>query len=342
MEADRMGWLLDALDTAKYNAQRSIVQQERKQRVDNQPYGQVGEIMAAALYPKNNPYSWPVIGHLVDLQNAPVSAVKEFFRKYYAPNNTTLSIVGDFDRAQVKAWVAKYFGEIPRGPAIVRPVVPRVTLASERRMVYEDAISTPRLYLSWPTVDVHSADHYALDVLGDILTGSRIARLRKALQYDLQTASQVFAFQSSDENTGTFDIQITPNNGASLESLEHATDSIIARLKETGPTADEINRSKASMELGFLQGLEFTLGKAGNLGQDQAFFGDPSHSFTVDYAMAKAVTAADVKRVANKYLTNGRLVLSAVPKGHPEMASKAASSVAVRNMVDAARLAETK
>jgi zinc protease len=342
MEADRMGWLLDALDTAKYNAQRSIVQQERKERVDNQPYGQVGEIMDAALYPKSNPYSWPVIGHLVDLQNAPIIAVKEFFNKYYAPNNTTLSIVGDFDPVQTRAWVRKYFGEIPRGPAIVRPTVARIVLPSERRMVYEDAVTTPKLYISWPTVDTRSADHYALDVLGDILTGSRIARLRKALQYDLQTAAQVFAFQNSSENTGTFDIQITPNNGASLESLEHATDSIIARLKQTGPTAEEISRSKAGMELGFLQGLEFNLGKAGNFGQDQAFFGDPSHSFTVDYTMAKAVTAADVKRVANKYLTAGRLVLSAVPKGHPEMASKPASSVAVKNMVDAAKLAEMK
>ena len=342
MEADRMGWLLDALDTAKYNAQRSIVQQERKQRVDNEPYGQVGEIIAAATYPKSNPYSWPVIGHLVDLQNAPVSAVKDFFRKYYAPNNTTLSIVGDFDRAQTKAWIAKYFGEIPRGPAIVRPSVAPTVLASERRMVYEDAVQVPNLFISWPTVGVHHPDHYALEVLGDVLTVSRLSRLQKALVYDQQMAASVRGGQGTEENTGTFEITLVPRPGTTLEKLEQVTDSVIAELKRTGPTADEIARTKAGLELGFLRNLEFNLGKAGTLGQDEAFFKDPGHSFTVDYTKSKAVTAADVQRVAKKYLTSGRVVLSAVPQGKPELASKASSSVAVKNMVDAAKLAEMK
>jgi zinc protease len=324
----------------KYNAQRSIVQQERKQRVDNVPYGQVSEIMAAAMYPKTNPYSWPVIGHLVDLQNAPVSAVKDFFRKYYAPNNTTLSIVGDFDRAQTKAWVTKYFGEIPRGPAIVRPNVPATVLPAERRLVYEDAVQVPKLYISWPTVSVHSTDHYALEVLGDILTGSRIARLTKALVYELQTAATVFAGQGTEENTGSFELEITPRPGSTLESLEHAADSIIARIKADGPTADEIKRSKAGMELQFLTGLEENLGKAFELGSNQAYWSDPSHGFTTDYTMAKAVTAADVKRVANKYLGSGRIVLSVVPTGKLDMASKPAASTQVKNMVDAAKIRE--
>lgn len=342
MEADRMGWLLDALDTAKYNAQRSIVQQERKQRVDNVPYGQVDEIIAGAMYPASNPYSWPVIGHLVDLQNAPVVAVKEFFRKYYAPNNTTLTIVGDFDKARTKAWVAKYFGEIPRNATIVRPIVPRTVLAKERRMVYEDAVQVPHLYITWPTVDRHSPDHYALEVLADILTGSRIARLTKALVYDLQTAATVGAGQNTEENNGSFDIAITPRPGNSLASLEHATDSVIARLKATGPTAEEVMRTKAGTQLSFLSGLESNLGKAGDLGENNAFFSDPGHGFTVDYAMSNAVTAADVQRVAKKYLTAGRVVLSAVPQGHPEQASKPGASIAVKNMVDAARLTEVK
>ena len=342
MEADRMGWLLDALDTAKYNAQRSIVQQERKQRVDNVPYGQVSEIMAAATYPKTNPYSWPVIGHLVDLQNAPIGAVKEFFSKYYAPNNTTLSIVGDFDKAHTKALIAKYFSDIPRGPSIVRPVVPPTVLVKERRMVYEDAVQVPRLYISWPTVDVHNPDHYALEVLGDILSGSRLARLTKPLVYDQQVASTLFAGQSSDENTGTFEIMVQPRPGHSLAELEQKTDSILAKIRATGPTSEELLRSKAGLELGFLSGLESNLGKAGDLGANNAFFGDPSHFFTADYTMAKAVTAADVKRVANKYLTAGRVVLSVVPKGQKDQASKPAASIAVQNMVDAAKLTEMK
>src|SRR4051812_40146672 len=126
LEADRMGWLLDKLDTSKYNAQRSIVQQERKQSVDNVPFGTAREIVLANMYPATNPYNWDVIGHLADLQAAPVDAVKDFFRQYYAPNNATVSIVGDFDPATTKALVKKYFGEIPRGKPVPRPRVARV------------------------------------------------------------------------------------------------------------------------------------------------------------------------------------------------------------------------
>ena len=200
----------------------------------------------------------------------------------------------------------------------------------------------PRLYISWPTVDAHNPDHYALEALGEILSGSRTARLTKALVYDQQIAAQARAGQETNENAGSFAVILTPRPGTTLETLERATDSIIARIKETGPTNDEILRAKAGLELGFLTGLESNLGKAGDLGQNQAFFGDPGHSFTVDYAMSKAVTAADVKRVANTYLGAGRIVLSAVPKGHKDQASRPGASTAVSNMVDAAKLTETK
>ncbi|MEO8010990.1 MAG: pitrilysin family protein, partial [Dokdonella sp.] len=138
LEADRMGYLLDALDIAKLNAQRDIVKNERRQGVDNQPYGRANEIIAAALYPASNPYSWDVIGSMADLSAASEDDVKNFFRLYYAPNNAILTIVGDFDPVKAQAWVTKYFGDIPRGKTITRPSVPLVTLPAEKRLVYED------------------------------------------------------------------------------------------------------------------------------------------------------------------------------------------------------------
>lgn len=324
MEADRMGWLLDALDTAKYNAQRSVVQQERKQYYDNAPFGTADEIIGSHLYPATNPYSWDVIGHLADLQNAPVDAVKDFFRRYYAPNNATVSIVGDFDPARTKTLVQKYFGAIPRGKAIVRPKIAPVTLGAEKRMTYEDkaVTSSPRLFITWPTVSVHSPDRYALNVLASVMAQSRTARLTKELVYDRQLAASVTSSQSTLESAGQFDLTITPRPGTTLTQLELVADSIITKLKREGPTADEVARAKAGAELAFISGLESNLGKATTLATNQSYYGDPSHSFAIDYAKARAVTTADVKRVANKYLGKGRIVLSVVPVGQKDQASK--------------------
>ncbi len=329
MESDRMGWLLDALDTAKYNAQRDIVKNERRQRVDNQPYGRVDEILAAATYPKTHPYSWPVIGSMTDLSAASIEDVKAFFRQYYAPNNATLVIVGDFDPARTKTLIAKYFGEIARGKPIPRPKVAPVVLAAEKRFVYEDRVEVPRLYLHWPGVGARDDDTYALDLLSDMLAGSRIARLTKELVYDKQSAAEVTAYNNTNEDVGEFQISITPREEKSLTDLEAAADSIIARFKREGPTADELKRAKAGLELSFVSGLESNLGKGIRLGMGQSYFGDPGRAFTVDFQKYQSVTAADVKRVANKYLTAGRVVLSVVPVGKKDQASKPGKSTPV-------------
>src|SRR5262249_11181482 len=152
LEADRMGFLLDTLDIDKLNAQRDIVKNERRQGVDNQPYGRAGEILSEAMYPKSHPYSWPVVGYMTDLSAASESDVKDFFRLYYAPNNATLAIVGDFDPAEAKAWVTKYFGGIPQGKPVQRPTVGQVTLDGEKRLVYEDRVQIPRLYIQRPNL----------------------------------------------------------------------------------------------------------------------------------------------------------------------------------------------
>jgi zinc protease len=239
LESDRMGFLLDALDTTKLNAQRDIVKNERRQSYDNQPYGRTSEIISAAMYPKNHPYEWPVIGSMTDLSAASVDDVKNFFRLYYAPNNATLTIAGDFDPAQAKSWVQKYFGDLSRGKAIVRPQVKLVSLASERRLTFEDRVQVPRLTISWPTVGETQSDDHILDVLASVLSASRTARLQKELVYDRQWASAVGAQERTNENGGEFRITLTPRPGHSLTELEVATDSIIQRLQRDGPTADE-------------------------------------------------------------------------------------------------------
>ncbi len=321
LESDRMGFLLDSLDLAKLNAQRDIVKNERRQSVDNQPYGRAQEILAQATYPPTHPYSWDVIGSMTDLSAASEEDVKNFFRLYYAPNNAVLTIVGDFDPAIAKAWVTKYFGDIPRGKPVTRPNDQPVTLDKETRLVLEDRVQVPRLYLQWPTVGEKSDDRFALDVLSSILTGPRTARLTKALVYDQQAAASVSAFQNSNEDVGDFGIIITPRPDHSLTDLEAAADAIVAKMKADGPTAEEIQRATAGLELGFVSGLQSNLGKSFTLADGAGFHNDPGY-FQKEYQHYLSVTPAEVKRVANKYLTPGRVILSIVPMGKIDQASK--------------------
>jgi zinc protease len=323
-----MGYLLDALDLAKLNAQRDIVKNERRQSVDNQPYGRAREILAHATYPPTHPYSWDVIGSMTDLSAASEEDVKNFFRLYYAPNNAYLAIVGDFDAAQAKAWVAKYFGDISRGRPITRPKVDAVTLDAEKRLVYEDRVQVPRLYVQWPTVGETNEDRFALDVLATILAGPRTARITKALVYDEQAAASVVVGQSTNEDVGEFILMITPRPGHALTNLEAAADAIIDRLKKEGPTAEEIQKATAGEELSFVRSLESNLGKAFRLTDGAGYHGDAGY-FRTEYKKTLSVTADDVKRVANKYLTRGRVVLSVVPTGKLDQAARPEQSIRV-------------
>ena len=328
LESDRMGFLLDKLDEAKFTAQRDIVQNERRQGIDNQPYGRAFEILTAASLPATDPYSWPVVGYMADLQQATVEDVKQFFRLYYAPSNATLAIVGDIDTAQVKAWVAKYFGDLPTGQAITRPTVEPVTLPAERRLVFEDRVQVPRLYVAWPTVGENSADEYALEFLAQILSGPRTARLTKALVYDRESAASVAAFNDANELAGAFIVIVTPRPGHPLGELEASADSIMARLQRDGPTADEMHRSAAGLEFDFVSALQSNLGKAEMLTSGLVFHGDAAY-YKTQYVRLEAVTAADVQRVANRYLTPGRVVLSIVPQGKRELAAQPDRSATV-------------
>ncbi|MEP6620937.1 MAG: pitrilysin family protein [bacterium] len=328
LEADRMGYLLDKLDEAKFKAQRDIVQNERRQGVDNQPYGRAFELMDYGIYPDTHPYSWPVVGYMTDLQKAGVEDVKNFFRLYYAPANASIAIVGDFDMAQTKTLVNKYFSDIKAGAPITRPKVVAPVLAGEKRMTFEDRVQVPRLYLSWPSVGDDNDDTAPLQFLAQIISGPRTARLTKALVYDRQSAASVQAFNNDNENAGNFVINITPRPGTTLTQLEATTDSVLARLKQEGPSSEELAKTSAGLEFGFVSALQSNLGKANILLDGQVFHGE-ALDYKVQYAKLKAVTADDVKRVANKYLVPGRVVLSIVPLGKPELAASADKSTKV-------------
>jgi zinc protease len=229
---------------------------------------------------------------------------------------------------QAKQWVARYFGDIPRGPRIDRPNASPVTLAAERRLLYEDRVQVPRLYLRWPTVGLKHDDRYALQVLGSILAGPRTARLTKVLVYDRQSAAFVSAGNIPNEDVGFFAVTVTPRPGHTLASIEATVDSLIERFKAEGPTADELKRATAGAEYNFVSGLESNFGKAEALLSGSVYMNDPGY-FRRALTKIQSVTPADVKRVANKYLTPGRVVLSIVPVGKPELGSKPEASTRV-------------
>ncbi|MGI8842212.1 MAG: M16 family metallopeptidase [Gemmatimonadaceae bacterium] len=319
LDADRMGFLLPTMDQAKLDLQRDVVKNERRQRVDNVPYGKAFETISAALYPPTHPYSWPVIGSMADLSAATLEDVKDFFRTYYAPNNATMVISGDFVPDSAKVWVARYFGDIPRGPAMpARPSPPPVTLAADTFLVLEDKVQLPRLYQAWHSVPLFAPDDAALDLLAYVLAGDKNSRLYKRLVYEMQVAQDVAAFQNSGRLAGSFGIIITPKPEQTptrmAELLEEELNKIIAR----GVTAEEMTRAQNTIRANFLDRLASVLGKAYQLNLYNYFAGSPDY-VRQDAARYDAVTAADVQRAAATYLGRNKVVLTIVPEGQAEL-----------------------
>ncbi|MBV9865856.1 MAG: insulinase family protein [Abitibacteriaceae bacterium] len=314
MEADRMGYLLDTLTQEKLNTQREVVKNEKRQNYDNRPYGLAHTKLAEALFPSDHPYHWITIGSLDDIDKASLEDVKEFFRLYYVPSNASLVIAGDFDPAQARHFVEKYFGPLPTGLDLQPVTAPQPKLAHEVRVTMEDRVAVPRLYLSWPTVPQWSPDAAALDVLANGLADSKLARLYKALVYDRQIAQDVSVYHDDREIAGQFIIAATARPGKSLTELKTAIDDELARLKAAPPTVGEVDRIYNALEAAFVYDLQTVEVKADQLNRYGTFLKRPNY-FPEDLARYRRVTPADVQRVANKYLTDKRVVLSVVPTG---------------------------
>ena len=319
LDADRMGFLLPTMDKAKLDLQREVVKNERRERVDNVPYGKADEMILAALYPKGHPYSWSVIGSMDDLSAASLDNVKNFFRTYYAPNNATLTIAGDFNPVNAKALVRKYFGAIPRGPAMpARPKVAPVVLAKDTFMVLEDRVQLPRAFYDWPTVRIFDNDDAALDVLASVLASGKNSRLYKRLIYDMQVAQNVFASQQSSKLAGRFEIDITPKPGQSLAAIDKVVQEELQKVMSEPITERELKRVQNSFRASFLNRLSGVLGKSEVLNSYNYLAGNPDY-VQQDAARYDHVTRADVQRVAKKYLGRHKVVLTVVPEGKREM-----------------------
>jgi zinc protease len=319
LEADRMGWMLPTMDSAKVDLQRDVVKNERRQRVENQPYGVVSDVLPRLVYPEGHPYSWPVIGSMTDLSAASLEDVKDFFRRYYAPNNASIVVAGDVKASDVKELVQKYFGEIPRGPAIERAQPVQFTRAADTLVVLEDRVQLPRLYASWHTVKAWAPDDAALNIAAYILAGAKNSRLSQALVYDRQIASSVIAYQSGERLDGDFSIIATAKPGHSLPELRKVIDAELARLAAEGPTERELEQAKNSMEGQFLSGMESSMRVADGLNFYYYQLGTPD-GFQRDLDRHNAVSAADVQRVVKTYLTAPRVEISVVPQGKRELA----------------------
>ncbi|MEZ5346401.1 MAG: pitrilysin family protein [Pyrinomonadaceae bacterium] len=312
MEADRMGGLLPAMTMEKLNNQRDVVKNERRQNYDNRPYGTATEKIQSIIYPADHPYHWTTIGSLEDLTRASMDDVQSFFRKYYAPNNASLVIAGDFDPVQAKTWVEKYFGGIARGEMIDRPNPPAPKINGEIRKSFEDAVQLPRRYMVWLSAPRFSEDEAALDILSAILSDGRGSRLQSKLLYEKQLVQAIFASNPSREISGNFTITATARPKQSLDEIEKLINVEIERIKNEPPSQDEVTRAKNGYESGFVFGLQTVLGKADQMNSNNTFQGKPD-IFQSELEKYRAVTPEDVQRVAKKYLGSDRLVMSFVP-----------------------------
>jgi zinc protease len=319
LEADRMGWLLSGMDGPKVDLQRDVVKNERRQSYENQPYGLVGDVQPPLMYPAGHPYSWTVIGSMADLSAASVEDVKEFFRRYYAPNNATIVVAGDVNTAEVKALVRKYFSEIPRGPAIERPV-PAPFTVRDTVVTLEDRVQLPRVYLNWHTVKSTDADAAALQVAGYILAGARTSRLTQALVYKGEIATSVNAFSDAKRLDGDFQVVATARPGRALDTLQTVIDAELQRIVSEPPTARELDQARNVIEAAFLRGIQTVGGKADQLNEYYYQTGNPD-GFQKDLDDLRAVTAADIQRVVRKYLHGARVMISVVPQGKRELAA---------------------
>jgi len=316
LESDRMGYLLPTLDQTKLDRQRDVVKNEKRQRVDNAPYGQAFIELSAMLYPKTHPYSWPVIGSMEDLSAATLPDVVEFFKTYYAPNNASLVVAGDIDIAATKTLVEKWFGGIPRGPAVPPLVAPPVALTEVVRKTITDKVQLPRLYLAWPTPPFYAPGDAAMDIVSSVLSGGKNSRLYKRLVYDLQIAQDVTAAQQSQSLGSAFLIMATARPGQSLDKIREIIDEEIAKLKQAPPEMREVTRAVNQFESSFYNRMERTGSFGGKADQLNAYYtatGTPDY-FQEDLARYQALSPNDIQSAVTRFLPADRRVeLSVVP-----------------------------
>ncbi len=330
IDSDRFGYMINTVTEDALEAEKQVVKNEKRQRVDNAPYGYTDEVIRKNLYPDGHPYSWTVIGSLPDLQAATLEDVKEFYEQYYGAGNATLVIAGDIDPTATKEKVQRWFGEIRKGPEVEKPQPQPVNLEETWSLFFEDNFAKlPELRMVYPTVEDYHEDMYALNVLGQLLSGSKKAPLYQIIVEEEKLAPNVSTYQNSNEVAGEFVFRIRANADTDLDRVKAAVEAGLARFEEKGIDEKDLQRIKAELETNLYQGVSTVLNKAFQLVIDNEFGGDPSY-ITTTAKQTQAVTAEDVMRVYNKYIKGQNYVMTSfVPAGQKDLIVEGAQEAEV-------------
>lgn len=320
-EADKLGWFINTVTDPVLAKEKQVVKNEKRQSYDNNPYGHTSYVIDKNLYPADHPYNWQVIGSLEDLDRATLADVKEFFRRWYVPNNVTLVVTGDFDTVQAKKWVEKYFGEIKRGED-VKPLQKRPGFVKETvKFYHEDNFArVPELTYAWATVEQLHPDSYALDVLTQYLSQGKKAPFYQVLVEDKKLTPNVAMFTYESELAGQTHLSVRAFEGKDLDEVAAAINEAFAKFEKEGISEKDLNRIKAGQETRFYNSLSSVLGKGAQLAEYNYLTGDPGY-VEKDIKNILAVTPADVTRVYEKYIKGKNYVATSfVPKGKQDLA----------------------
>ncbi len=319
-EADKLGYFINTVTEQVLAKEKQVVKNEKRQGVDNRPYGHTQYVIDKNLYPKGHPYSWQVIGSLQDLQSATLADVKEFFNRWYVPNNVSLVISGDFDLQQAKQWVHKYFDEIPAGkPVEPQKKQPAVLDKTIKKFYQDNYAKLPELTLTWPTVPRFHADSYPLAVLTELLSDGKKAPLNQILIDEQKLTNRVSMYAYNSELAGQTAIRVRAFQAVNLNKVYAAIEQGFKRFEDNGFSGDDLKRIKAQQETNFYRGLTSALGKGFQLAQYDVYKNDPGF-INQDVKNILAVTKADVMRVYKKYIRDKHFVATSfVPKGQPKL-----------------------
>lgn len=313
LESDRMGFLLSALTQEKLNNQKDVVINERLERYDNQPYGLAWEIMISNLYPSNHPYNWPTIGYINDISGFTLDDVSTFFKKYYSPSNASLVVAGSYDESLVKEKIDEYFGSIPDSVKVEEIKASKYQIDSVKNLTREENVQLERIYLAWATDKLYGNDDASLDVLGDILSGSKNSRFYKNLVHEKELAQDVSAFQFSGKAGGHFMIIVTAKKGITLDSIKDEIFKEITKLEKEGVTDHELRRTKNGSKANFIFSLQNLDTMANQLNFYNYYLGEPN-SFNFDLNRYKNVSDENIKEMISKYFENPYIELRIIPK----------------------------
>ena len=330
LESDRMGYLLDVVTPEHVDGQRDVVKNERRQRIENKPYGRISVVLPGLLYPPDHPYSWSVIGSMEDLSAATDEDVKEFFRDFYGPNNASLVVAGDIQADESRRLIEHWFSDVPRGREPPKNTFPETSLSIEKRVFFQDRVQLPMIHMAWHSPPIFAEDDADLDMLASILSDGKNSRLYRRLVYEMEAAQTVVAYQSSNKFSSTFNIYALAKPGYTLDQLEQVIIEEVDKVKQEGTTDRELQRTKNQYEASFFRSLELVGGFSGKAERLNSYYYHTGKAgyFNEDLDRYRRVSLEKVQAASNRYLSwDRRVVVSVVPEGSLKEAAKNSTEI---------------